>query len=764
MKYYTKSVQYYRYFEDAKLIEIDDDNKKMAIVLNGKEEIIDIFDGGPYIDYNPNENLMKEFKFPQYEENESPKYGELQIIEECNHLDANKIFNEIKNYKNELKNNVKDNNHNNINQIKLNKNSNIQISLTNKTALVEGKNFYIHHNLENQKNKDNTSNLSRLMAIYDENNRGKKELEKKENKIKMYTILSKSKFQIYYLSPYIKYKNKKINPKKPKIKHKLLSVINLNNDSVLGIKWFCFNNLDNNNKDLKNLSEIKKYILKSKLLLVVGQEGLISIYKLIDYQPFNHIRVNLAINALQSQPFSNYRERYSLSSSLKVYNPIIDYNLLDRSFLEEKQGKIRLITLHINNTFTFWSLLSIDNQIKLNIDYTFQLTNFICENFLMDSNEDYLICFNKKGIMILLSKNQYFPYPIVYRYNYNENVPSLKELKNIIDSNDLLIDEDNINKKKYDKNIITHKGFAKEKMNGNKKYVKKGKKKELKNKKPKKEKKEENILFKKRDEDIKKESEEEDENEIEEEKLEYFDEFIIDENPGFINDDEEIFLEDDKFLKLLQKPCFLCCETKFLFVNFEIKTNQYFLYCFNFRELYKVEYDLHFLEICLNELVDNLITKIYSSKEKIYFSGSPFYYFHPIRDESIDNNLLNNIQNRKILREKEYQFNSIMTNLYEGLFIREGDNIIIIKINIKNETDLEIINNDIILSKFTFYQQPTSENLKSNFLAKWTINNTLIINSIDSLFNIIKFSKENIVLGIPISKKKAFNFLKLNYK
>ena len=128
MKYYTKSVQYYRYFEDAKLIEIDDDNKKMAIVLNGKEEIIDIFDGGPYIDYNPNENLMKEFKFPQYEENESPKYGELQIIEECNHLDANKIFNEIKNYKNELKNNVKDNNHNNINQIKLNKNSNIQIS------------------------------------------------------------------------------------------------------------------------------------------------------------------------------------------------------------------------------------------------------------------------------------------------------------------------------------------------------------------------------------------------------------------------------------------------------------------------------------------------------------------------------------------------------------------------------------------------------------------------------------------------------------
>ena len=52
MKYYTKSAQYYNYFEDAKLIEIDNENKKLAIVLNGKEEIIDIFDAGPYIDYN----------------------------------------------------------------------------------------------------------------------------------------------------------------------------------------------------------------------------------------------------------------------------------------------------------------------------------------------------------------------------------------------------------------------------------------------------------------------------------------------------------------------------------------------------------------------------------------------------------------------------------------------------------------------------------------------------------------------------------------
>ena len=755
MKYYTKSVQYYRYFEDSKIIEIDEDNKKLAIVLNGKEEIIDIFDGGPYLDYNPHENLMKSINPQKNEENKEEKYGELTIIEESNHLDANKIFNEIKNYKNELQNN------NNIiynNQIPFNKSSNIHINLNNKNVLVEGQNLFLSHKFDNQKKKNKNSTLSRMMAMYDEKNKEKKEPEKNGNKIKKYAFLSKTKLQIYYLNPFKKYKNNKINPKKPKIKHKLLSVINLNNDSVLGINWFCFNNLyPNKDKDLKNLSEIKKYIQKSKLLLVVGQEGLVAIYQLIDYRPFNHIRVNMTINGLQSQPFSNYRERYSLAASLKVYNPIIDYNLLNKPFTSEKQTKIRIITLHINNTFTFWCLEYIGNQIQLSRDYTFQLTNFICENFLMDSNEDYLICFNKKGIMILLSKGQYFPYPIVYRYTYKENVPSLGELKNIIDSNDLLIDDNNkmVKNNKYEES-------SNEKMNGNKKYRKIRKKKEIKNKKNRKK----TDMSGMEDEDEKEENEEE-ESEIEEEKKKEkidFNEFIIEERPDFINDDEQLFLEDDKYLKLLQKPRFLCCETKFLFVNYEIKNNQYSLYCFNFYELYKVENDIGFLELCLNELNDNLITKIYTSKEKIYFSESPFYYFHPIKDESIDNNLLTNIQNRKIMREKEYNNISIMRNLYEGLFIREGDNILIIKINLRNEPDLEIINTDIKLSKFIFYQQPTSENLKSNFLAIWTINNTLIVNSVDSLFNIIKFSKETGVLGIPISKKKAIDFMKLNLK
>ena len=86
----------------------------------------------------------------------------------------------------------------------------------------------------------------------------------------------------------------------------------------------------------------------------------------------------------------------------------------------------------------------------------------------------------------------------------------------------------------------------------------------------------------------------------------------------------------------------------------------------------------------------------------------------------------------------------------------------IIKLNIRSKPDLELIKNDINLSKFVYYEQPTSENLKSNSLAKWSVNNTLIVNSVDCLFNIIKFRKENLVLGIPISKKKVIEFMKLN--
>ena len=771
MKYYTKSAQYYKYFEDAKLIEIDNENKKLAIVLNGKEEIIDIFDAGPYIDYNPLENLIKDIKTQSYEENKDKSYGVLQIKEDPNYLDVNKIYKEIKN-------NKKNRNKNQENAQIRYKKIKFNLNLNSNGDSVEGENLIIYDREENIKN-ENQKSFPQMLSIFNENlkknKKDKEEIINGKTSSKKYSNLSIYKFQVYFLSLNNSLKKIKLNIKKPKIKHKLLSVIALNNDTVLGIKWFCFDRVEDKEKS-KNLSENEKYLEKSKLLLVVSQEGLIAIFKLAKYDPFCHIRVNTTVPGLQSQPFANFKEIYNLEASLKLFNPIIDFNLLDKPLEDINQTELRLITLHINNTFTFWVLVKNKNNVKLVIQYNFQLSEFVCENFLMDNQEDYLICFNKIGIEILLIKGQYFPYPVIYKYNYNGIIPSLKELQDLIYSNDVIEEGEDENEDEIDRNDISEENINEEEeedeeeereknfkgknanknkyanKNKNKKYIKKD---EIKNKKSKKSEKYKGKKNKENKEDLSSSNIHINSNDKED------DDFYVEDHPNFINKDENLFYEDDKYLKFIQKPCFLSSQNKFLFVNYDIKDKIYYLYCFDISQLNKVEESQDFLKICINEFDDNLITKLYSSKEKIYFSESPFYYFNPIKEISFDHNQFSSLEKRKILiSEKQFDIETIIHNLYQGLFIREGNNIMIIKINILDEPDLDIITKDISLSKFIFYEQPTKENLKSNNLAKWTINNTLIINSVDNLLNIIKFTKEYNILGVALSKKKIFEIIK----
>ena len=714
MKYSTKSAQYYRYFEDAKILEIDNENKKLAIVLNGKDDIINIFDASPYVNYNPFQFISKEIQI-QKELNKKRK-GIVQIEEQGNNLDVNQIFEEIKNYKNNISSNS---NQTNSNQIMSNQN---------------------YSAFNNNKNK-NTSTFSRMLSVINKENKdNKKEKEKNDIIKKRYDLLFVSKFIIYYISPQNLTEKSNICLRKPKIYHRLLSVIELKNDSVLGLKWFSFNDIDNKKK-IRNISEKENYFLRSNYILVISQEGCVSIYKLIDYSPFQNTRVNLQIKNLQSQPFNDFRERYVVVASVKLSNPVLDFNLLDKSLeTNEYIDNLRLVTLHINNSFTFWYIINKNDKIELRIQFNFILTDFKCENFLINSREEYLICFNKKGINIYLSKGQSFPYPLVYRYTFNDILPSLEELKKIILTNEI-IDED--------KEEINEKS---EKTNKNKK--KNGKKKNKKKEKN-------NIdddLIKIKFNNINEEYELDDE---EEEEKEEYDDFIVEGNPDFIDRDIDVFYDDDKYLKFLQKPFFLSSETKFLFVNYEVKTNLYSLYCFNFVDLFQVEENKEFLDICLNNYDPNLIIKIYSSKEKLYLYESPFYYFNPIKDESFDKNLLNSINGRKSLIEQKIEFQTILDNIYHGLFIRDGDYIMLIKIGVVYPPELDLINNDINSTKFLFYDQPTSENLKGNRFAIWTLNNTLILNSVDNLFNIIKFRNEFDVLGIAINKKKVIEYFRI---
>ena len=712
MKYSTKSAQYYSYFEDAKILEIDNENKKLAIVLNGKDDIINIFDASPYVNYNPFEYISKQHEI----ENElnKKKIGIVQIEEQGKNLDVNQIFEEIQNYKSNYSQNS---NKNNSNQIMYNQNS--------------GNNI--------QKNKREASTFNRMLSVMNKEKKdNKKEKEKNIKNIKRYDSLSISKFIIYYISPQNYIEKANICFKKPKITHRLLSVIELIKDSVLGIRWFSFNNFDYK-KNIRNMSEKEIYFLRSKLILVVSQEGCISVYKLIDYSPFQNTRVTLKMKNLQSQPFHDFRERYAVAASVNISNPVLDFNLLDKSLLnDEYKDTLRLVTLHINNSFTFWYIVNQKNKIELRIQYNFTLPDFQCENFLIDTREEYLICFNKKGINIYLSKGQSFPYPLVYRYTFNDILPSLEELKKIIFTNEIINDDDNEEKKEK-----PEKQNKKKKQQDNKKNVKKKNKKKV-------NKDDDLIIF-----NI--------ENEEEEEFDEEDDDFILEGNPDFIDKDIDTFLDDDQFLKFLQKPFFLSSETKFLFVNYEVKSNLYSLYCFNFVELFQVEENKEFLDICLNNYDPNLITKIYSSKEKLYLQESPFYYFNPIKEDSFDKSLLNTINGRKSLMDQKIEFKIILDNSYHGIFIRDGDYIMIIKIGINYPPELDLINNDINSSKFLFYEQPTSENLKSNRFAVWTVNNTLIVNSVDNLFSIIKFRNEFNVLGIAISKKKVVEYFGIYY-
>ena len=717
MKYSTKSAQYYRYFEDAKILEIDNENKKLAIVLNGKDDIINIFDASPYVNYNPFQFISKEIQI-QKELNKKRK-GIVQIEEQGNNLDVNQIFEEIKNYKNNISSNS---------------------NQTNSNQIMSNQNYSAFNNNKN-KNKKETSTFSRMLSVINKENKdNKKEKEKNDIIKKRYDLLFVSKFIIYYISPQNLTEKSNICLRKPKIYHRLLSVIELKNDSVLGLKWFSFNDIDNKKK-IRNISEKENYFLRSNYILVISQEGCVSIYKLIDYSPFQNTRVNLQIKNLQSQPFNDFRERYVVVASVKLSNPVLDFNLLDKSLeTNEYIDNLRLVTLHINNSFTFWYIINKNDKIELRIQFNFILTDFKCENFLINSREEYLICFNKKGINIYLSKGQSFPYPLVYRYTFNDILPSLEELKKIILTNEI-IDED--------KEEINEKS---EKTNKNKK--KNGKKKNKKKEKN-------NIdddLIKIKFNNINEEYELDDE---EEEEKEEYDDFIVEGNPDFIDRDIDVFYDDDKYLKFLQKPFFLSSETKFLFVNYEVKTNLYSLYCFNFVDLFQVEENKEFLDICLNNYDPNLIIKIYSSKEKLYLYESPFYYFNPIKDDSFDKNLLNSINGRKSLIEQKLEFQTILDNIYHGLFIRDGDYIMLIKIGVVYPPELNLINNDINSTKFLFYDQPTSENLKGNRFAIWTLNNTLILNSVDNLFNIIKFRNEFDVLGIAINKKKVIEYFRI---
>ena len=373
MKIFKKNVKYFKFFEDIKIIEHDSDNYRLGVVFYGKENDIYIFDSKPYINYFPiiEDISNKNFKNSNLE-NENIIKNKLNVSNTTIDTELNQMFLKV-----QL----------NFNDYTLNK--------TNPKIIDEqGQHCIIYNNYFN-----NTLNKQK-----------KKKLSKKnEINLGSYEI---TRFTISYI-PEEKIKKKVIlSFIKPKIKNKLLSVLSLNNNSILGIKWFTFFKKQNNKIEIEN----------SKLLLVITDDGIIGIYKLSNINYQNNITINtIDITSLQRQPFNNFLENWILIANNAITLPIKDFYLLTTSYIEEKREFIKLYTLHINNGIYFWGIILENN--KVNIIPSFSLIfeeTFKIEHILIDKKELFLVCFNKNGIEIFQIA-QTPPFNILYKFFYEDS-------------------------------------------------------------------------------------------------------------------------------------------------------------------------------------------------------------------------------------------------------------------------------------------------------------------------------------------------------
>ena len=102
MKWCYKSVNYFKFFDDIKLIEVDELHNRIAIVFNGKESLINIFDLTPYVKYSP---FIEEYVIESDSEdnnNQDKKESDGSIENEdkslLNEHDIDKMFQKVKKF------------------------------------------------------------------------------------------------------------------------------------------------------------------------------------------------------------------------------------------------------------------------------------------------------------------------------------------------------------------------------------------------------------------------------------------------------------------------------------------------------------------------------------------------------------------------------------------------------------------------------------------------------------------------------------------
>ena len=379
MKWCYKSVNYFKFFDDIKLIEVDELHNRIAIVFNGKESLINIFDLTPYVKYSP---FIEEYVIDSDSEdnnNQTKKESDDSIENEdkslLNEHDIDKMFQKVK-----LSND--DNSHNTNDKHFYNKP--IIIDSTQQHCIILGD--FISPKTNNTHTNKHSFPLHTLNTF----NYSQETIQ--TIKHPQYKITS---FNFTYKAS-IQRKQILLSIHKPKIQTKILSVISLQAHAVQKIKWFTFPSIPQ--------------IHPSKYLLTTTEEGSISIFQLKKITLSNETKVNL--EDLQLQPFSNYPEEWHLLSSNIHQIPIRDFYIIEVT--EPEQKYMKLLTLHIDNNISFWLLSKEQNNIKISPYYSINFDHsFLIENILIDKYENFLYCFNSKGIEIYKIKSTP-PFPKIY--------------------------------------------------------------------------------------------------------------------------------------------------------------------------------------------------------------------------------------------------------------------------------------------------------------------------------------------------------------
>ena len=96
MKFFQKTVNYLKFFEDVKQSETDDEFYRIAIIFFGKENMIHIFDTKPYLNYQPLEEQIEDM---------NKVYSENNVVNTFNNINFQKDSNITKKEITEMSNN-----------------------------------------------------------------------------------------------------------------------------------------------------------------------------------------------------------------------------------------------------------------------------------------------------------------------------------------------------------------------------------------------------------------------------------------------------------------------------------------------------------------------------------------------------------------------------------------------------------------------------------------------------------------------------------